>query len=317
MTDDEGPRARIAVVGLGLIGGSLLRRLAVAHDAIGYDADPDSRVLARTAGLHVADDVASAAEGADLVVLAVPMQALSTVVAQLDPLLGGVTVLTDVGSVKTPSYGVLRSAGLGHRFVGGHPMAGTELSGFAASDAALFDGAAWVLCIEPDTDLAAWLLVASVLTGLGARVVPATAAEHDSAVARISHLPHLLAAALATTAAETGPLALTLAAGSFRDGTRVAATRPDLTAQMCVANQGPLDAAVKEFVRRFTGGLDVLTTGHIARTRWQAVAGTPTQRQLTIDDAGLAGELIALGRAGGWVVSVGETRLHLAVPPGV
>lgn len=316
MTANGLPRARIAVVGLGLIGGSVLRRLAAGHDAVGYDADPGSRELARAAGLRVADDLATAAD-AGLVVLAVPMQALSTVVGQLRPLLGSDTVFTDVGSVKTPAYGVLRSAGLGDRFVGGHPMAGTERSGFAASDATLFDGAAWVLCVEPDTDLAAWLLVASVLTRLGARVVPATAAEHDTAVARISHLPHVLAAALAATAADAGPLALTLAAGSFRDGTRVAATRPDLTAQMCAANQGPLDAAVAEFVGRLTGGLDVLTAGHHARTRWQAVTGAPTERELIIDHAGLAGDLIALGREGGWVVGVDQRRLLLAVPPRV
>lgn len=306
---------RIAVIGLGLIGGSMLRRLAREHDVLGYDADPATRDLARAAGLEVAEAL-DPVSGADLVVLAVPMPGLSTVIAQLVPLLGEDAVLTDVGSVKGPTYDVARAAGLANRFVGGHPMAGTERSGFVAGDAELFDGAAWVLCVEPDTDLRRWLRVAALLTGIGARVVPATAAEHDAAVARISHLPHLLAAALAALADDAGPLALALAAGSFRDGTRVAATRPELTAQMCSANQPALDLALGELLDRLRDDPELLTAGHAARLRWQALPGTQTSRDLKLHAIDAA-DLIALGRRGGWVTGVDDTVLTIAERPAV
>ena len=141
----------------------------------------------------------------DSVALAVPLPAMATA-------LDGLTVdpdatITDLGSVKRP---VLESVGAayGSRFVGGHPMAGTERSGHDATDPGLFTGARWAVCLEPDTELPRWLRVAEVALAVGAEVVPVTAAEHDDAVAAISHVSHLLAAALAAAAADAGPLAL-------------------------------------------------------------------------------------------------------------
>ncbi|MEJ7702652.1 MAG: prephenate dehydrogenase/arogenate dehydrogenase family protein [Geodermatophilaceae bacterium] len=175
--------------------------------------------------------------------------------------------------MKSPLYAAVRADGLQARFVGGHPMAGTEQSGFAASDPGLYDGAAWVLCLQEDTDLTKWLRVAAVLTGIGARVVPATAAEHDAAVAQVSHLPHLLAAALASTVADAGPLALTLAAGSFRDGTRVAATAPELPTSMCQDNVDAVRAALAETVDRLRSAHaeagSLIAAGHTARLAWE------------------------------------------------
>src|SRR5262249_10515420 len=125
-------------------------------------------------------------------------------------------------------------------------MAGREISGFAGADPKLFQGAAWALCLEPDeTRLADWLDVARLATSLGARVVPTTAAEHDAAGARVSHGPHLLAAALIRAAADDR-LALALGAGSFHDGTRVAASSPELTAAMCGANAAAVAATLAE-----------------------------------------------------------------------
>lgn len=308
--------SRIAVLGLGLIGGSLLRRLDRA--ATGHDIDPDTRSLARAAGLTVVDTAAAAVAVADVVVLAVPLSALSAVVEQVRPALPPTAVLTDVGSVKAPPYDVLRRLGLAGRFVGGHPMAGTERSGFAASDPALFDGAAWVLCLEPDTELDQWLAVARLCTGLGARVVPATAAEHDAAVARISHLPHLLAAAVAVGAAETGRLALALAAGSFADLTRVAAGRPELTAAMCTANRVQVEAAVAELRNRLEAEAgswpELIEAGHVARQRWQGLPSPPMVRASAVCQDELMPDLLALGRAGGWVDAVEGGFLSVAGP---
>lgn len=306
----------IAVVGLGLIGGSLARRLASCHDVVGYDADPATRALARTAGLAVEDALPAAVHGASVVFVAVPLPALSDVVAQVALASAPGAVVTDVGSVKSPLYAAVREQGLSAPFVGGHPMAGTERSGFAASDPGLYDGAAWVLCLEPDTDLSAWLRLAAVLTGIGARVVPSTAAEHDAAVARISHVPHLLAAALAATVADAGPLAMTLAAGSFRAGTRVAATAPELPSSMVRANLGAVETALAETMQRLPArGADpgpLIVAGHRARIAWEERQVAPAE--IALDGEELRGRLLDLGRRGGWLERVDPHTLSVAVP---
>ena len=133
----------------------------------------------------------------------------------------------------------VKSFGLLDRFVGGHPMAGTAHSGWAAGDARLFVGAPWVVSVDDHVDADVWAMVMDLALDCGAVVVPARSDEHDAAAAAISHLPHLLAEALAATAGEV-PLAFALAAGSFRDGTRVAATAPDLVRAMCEANADQL-----------------------------------------------------------------------------
>lgn len=307
---------QIAVIGLGLIGGSLSRRLALAHDVICYDADPLTRELAESAGLTVTDDPMAAIQQASIAFVAVPLLVLSTVVGQVSSMLPGGGVATDVGSVKSPLYAAVRADGLQARFVGGHPMAGTEQSGFAASDPGLYDGAAWVLCLQEDTDLTKWLRVAAVLTGIGARVVPATAAEHDAAVARVSHLPHLLAAALASTVADAGPLALTLAAGSFRDGTRVAATAPELPTSMCRDNVDAVRAALAETVDRLRSAHaeagSLIAAGHTARLAWGNRHGVPAE--LATADERLPDQLLALGRRGGWISQVTPQTLSVVVP---
>lgn len=304
----------VTVVGLGLIGGSALRALARAGlTPRGYDVDPATREAARAAGYEVPDELAGAVRGADLVLLAVPLPALPAV---LDGLAGYDGLLTDVTSVKVP----VRDAVRGRRFVAGHPMAGREHAGFAAGDAALFDGCAWVLCLEPETDLADWLALARLVTRLGARAVPATAAEHDAAVARISHLPHLVAAAVAATAGE--PLPAALAAGSFRDGTRVAASPPALCGAMCGGNAAPLTAALDELLadlvvaRGLLASHDPVTAltawfarGHQIRAAWPPVPGEAVTLPADRDT------LLALGRAGGWLSAVLDDHTVQAIHP--
>lgn len=327
---------KVAVIGLGLIGGSLLRVLAAhGHHVVGYDtgeptrqaarglakaaltpgaADPQTRTIAIKGTWLVADSIAEAAAGTDLVVLAVPLPAIPGVLAELT---GHPGLITDVTSVKGPVRDLLA----GRRFVGGHPMAGKESSGFAASDPHLFDGCAWVLALENDTDLADWLTLARLYTALGARVVPATAAEHDRAVAGISHAPHLLAAALSTVL-EGNPLAGTLAAGSFRDGTRVAATRPELIAAMCGGNApavGPVLAGLIAELQAYAAELgaedpiaaltDRLRAPSALRRAWPPRAGDTSRIEAE------PAALLALGRAGGWITGVDGDQL-VAMRPG-
>lgn len=317
----------IAVIGLGLIGGSLLRALAGAGHAVrGYDADPATRATARTAAAQapaygrwqVAGGIRDALADAELAVVAVPLPAIDEVLYELVGA-GYTGLVTDATSVKAPVRQLVeqrmrRSHSQLAGFVGGHPMAGRETSGFTAADPDLFTGCSWVLCLEQDTSLADWLTLADLFTRLGARVVPATADEHDRAVAAVSHVPHLLAAALAGSVADD-PLALTLAAGSFRDGTRVAASPPELTASICAGNPGavaPALAAVSAALAGAAAALesgrpipalrDWLAEGSAVRTAW------PPQPGSRLDLPANHGALLRLGRAGGWVTAVAADR---------
>src|SRR3954471_16786472 len=278
------PAPPVGVVGLGQLGGSLADALAAGGRPVsGWDVDPAARDAAAARGVRITQEMAG------VVVLAVPLPAMADA-------LEGLTVdpdatVTDLGSVKTP---VLASVGaeLGGRFVGGHPMCGTERSGHAAVDPGLFSGARWALCLEPGTELSRWLRAAEVAMAVGAEVVPVTAAEHDDAVAAISHVPHLLAAALAAAAEQTGPLALALAAGSFRDGTRVAGSDPAFVTAMVEGNAGPTAAALAHVHEQLDRPWpELIAAGHAVATRPTAVRAVrvPLERAA----------LLAVGRAGG------------------
>ena len=280
------PVPPVSVVGLGQLGGSLAAALAVAGRPVsGWDVDPQARAAAEQYGVRISQELTG------VVVLAVPLPAMGTALdgLRIDP---GATV-TDLGSVKLPVLTELGPA-LGDRFVGGHPMCGTERSGSAAADPELFHGARWALCLEPDTDLRRWLRVAEIALAVGAEVVPVTAAEHDDAVAAISAVPHLLAAALAAAAAQAGPLALSLAAGSFRDGTRVISSDPAFVTALVSGNAGPTTAALD----RVRGQLErpwaeLVADGHAVRTT--TVGRRPVRVPLE------RAALLSLGRSGGAV----------------
>jgi prephenate dehydrogenase len=280
------PAAPVSVVGLGQLGGSLAAALVGAGRPVsGWDPDPAARDAAAARGVTISR------EPAGVVVLAVPMPVLGTALAELS--LDPDATVTDVGSVKVP---VLADLGAQHgdRFVGGHPMCGTERSGHAATDPTLFTGARWAVCLEPGTDLRRWLRVAEVALAVGAEVVPVTAAEHDDAVAAVSAVPHLLAAALAAAAGQAGPLALALAAGSFRDGTRVIGSDPAFVTALVEGNAGPAAAALDRVRAQLDRPwADLVADGHAVRT---ASSGRRPVR-VPLDRAAL----LALGRAGGAV----------------
>jgi prephenate dehydrogenase len=322
------PLHRIGIVGLGLIGGSLARRLAPTADVVGYARDPSIRAAAAAAGIQTTDSLQDATAGRDTVVLATPLPALDDILPTVASTVDA-AVLTDVTSVKLPVLQAVRRLPSSVRYVGGHPMAGTEHSGFAAGSADLFDGAVWVLCLEPDTDLSAWLQLAALYTSIGCRVVPCPADEHDAALARVSALPHVLACALAAAGDGGGSLALRLAAGSFRDGTRVAATRPELIAALCDGNRWALAEVLDETVDRLraaaaalrSGGTvaELVAEGHDGRAHWQAMvdASAAVSTRSTVDRpaAALRAMLLALGAAGGYVEQVGaDGQLHMRTP---
>jgi prephenate dehydrogenase len=193
----------VVIAGVGLIGGSValgLRERFLAREVIGFDSEPES--LNHALGLGVIDSAKLEAgewlRDVDLIVFAAPVRALPGLVASLTPFIGANTVLTDVGSVKTPLLESLSALPpeLRARFIGGHPMAGSERGGVANASAALLQNAIWVLTPAPDSAPSAVSRVRLLVESVGAKPVVFDASAHDRLVATVSHLPYLSALAL-------------------------------------------------------------------------------------------------------------------------
>lgn len=305
----------MCVLGLGLIGGSLLRAATAAgRVAFGYNRSVEGAQAARFDGFDATTKLNSvlnrAADVGALIVLAVPMPALPILLAHISQSAPD-CALTDVTSVKGAVLDEVIAAGLQTQFVGGHPMTGTAHSGWEAGHARLFVGAPWVISVDDHVDPAVWSTVLQLALDCGSVVVPARSDEHDAAAAAISHLPHLLAEALAVTAAEV-PLAFALAAGSFRDGTRVAGSAPDLVRAMCDANSGQLLPRVDRAIELLTAARESLArndsvaglveSGHAARARYDSFA-RPEIVGVFVGAENWRAELAAAGRAGGVIRS--------------
>ncbi len=285
-TDQPADSRPVCILGLGLIGGSLLRRLADTDRATyGYNRSTATVDAAVAAGYDASTDLIAVLQRADdddaVIVLATPIPALATMVAAVAGYAPG-CLLTDVVSVKEEVARLIATGHPGARYIGGHPMAGTAQSGWAATDPQLFEGAMWMVSTHDDTDPADWLTVAGIARSAGSYVVPAADDAHDRAVAAISHNPHLTAAVTATVGAGESELALRLAAGSFRDGTRVAGTAPVLQRAMLEGNALALLNTLSETIDRLTAARDalrdhgsvevVVDDGHRARRRYEAIA---------------------------------------------
>jgi cyclohexadieny/prephenate dehydrogenase len=250
------PFERLAVIGLGLLGGSLglaaRSRGLVAHvTGASRSAETLETALARGAVDEVFHDPARAAAGADLVVLATPPFAMAGVVRQLATSLRPGAVVTDVGSVKAGIGEVL--PGLlpqGVSYVGAHPMAGSHHRGVEHARADLFEGAACVLTPARGQQGPALERVSAFFAGLGARVVRRDAEAHDAQVAWISHAPHALAFAFARALAVAPAGADELAGSGFRDFTRIARSDPELWAEILCANQKALAGPLHEVARQ-------------------------------------------------------------------
>jgi prephenate dehydrogenase len=287
---------------------------AADRDVFGYNRSVEGAQGARSDGFDATTDLTDALTRANnsnaLIVLAVPMPALPSMLAHIRELAPDCP-LTDVTSVKGAVLDAVTAAGLQKRFVGGHPMTGTEQSGWVAGQAGLFIRTPWVISVDDNVDPTVWSMVMRLALDCGALVVPAKSDEHDAAAAAISHLPHLLAEALAVTAAEV-PLAFALAAGSFRDGTRVAASPPDLVRAMCESNSGRLLPALDQVIALLARARDSLAcrnsvaelveAGHAARTRYDSFPRSDVFA-VVIGADNWREELAAAGRAGGVIRS--------------
>jgi prephenate dehydrogenase len=241
----------VAIVGLGLIGGSLARDLRAREvRVLGYDREPATLAAAAAVGIEALRGLTDPALGeAGLLVLAVPV----TVAAELLPLvarqLGDGCVVTDVGSTKRSIAEAARRAGIGARFAGSHPLAGDHRSGWDASREGLFSGARVFLCPSPDTGEAALAAVRSLWRGVDARLEELGAEEHDRQLAWTSHLPQLAASALAGALASAGWRPDQLGPGG-RDATRLAASSPEVWSAISRDNAEPIAAALSALTER-------------------------------------------------------------------
>jgi prephenate dehydrogenase len=258
---------RIAVIGTGLIGGSIgFALVGLGHEVVGFDLDRER--LARAAEIGaitaVADGVRTAAVGADLAFVALPVGAIAAAVVEL--LDAGVPLVTDVGSVKGPVVAEVarRCPNRAARFVGGHPMAGSEQEGIEGARADLFVGAAWVVTPTPATGDDIYTTLNGLLRELRAEVVAVTPEEHDVLVSFVSHVPQLAASTLmdvATTHEAQHRALLRLAAGGFRDMTRIAASQPSIWLDILTSNRDAVLGALDAYLVGLQHARDIVAAG--------------------------------------------------------
>ena len=239
---------KLVIIGVGLIGGSFalaLREAGLVREIVGVGRSQEN--LSAALGTYVIDSVADAAQavqGADLVLLAVPVGQMAAIMAAIAPQLEPHTVLSDVGSTKQDVTHLARQHLPGQlaRFVPAHPIAGAESSGVKAARGDLFRERKVVLTPLAETDLAAKALLTSLWQACGATVTEMTPPQHDALFAAVSHLPHVLAFALVDyIAAQTNAAQLfDFAASGFRDFTRIAGSSPEMWRDICLANSDAL-----------------------------------------------------------------------------
>jgi cyclohexadieny/prephenate dehydrogenase len=259
---------RLAVIGAGLIGSSVIRAArakGAAAEIVVFDADPATRERVRALGIadQVLDDAAAAVAGADLVIFAAPPAAIGPAAVAAAPGFKAGAIISDVGSVKEfVSDALAAAAPAGVHVVPGHPIAGTEQSGPDAGFAELFDGRWTILCPRPSGDpayAAAVEVLSDFWRALGAQVELMDARHHDRVLAVTSHLPHLIAYNIVGTAADleevTEGEVMKYAAGGFRDFTRIAASDPVMWRDVFLLNKD----AVLEVLGRFTEDLQALS----------------------------------------------------------
>ncbi len=273
---------RVTVLGPGLLGGSILlalRERRLVRETALWARRPEAVDRARECGFAdcCTTDLARAIAGSDLVVLCTPIGAMPALAAQLAPALADDAIVTDVGSVKEPVVRELGSA-LGHaRFVGGHPMAGSEQAGIEAARADLFAGAVCIVTPDPTTPPAVSDRVARFWSSLGGVVRTLDPATHDRVIAEASHLPHLVAAVLVNYVCGTTPDPLQFAGNGFRDTTRVASGPAAMWREILSYNRGHVREAITGMISSLQQARQLLETPDDGRL--EALLASAKQRR--------------------------------------
>ncbi len=282
---------KVAVLGVGLIGGSIGLAARARLDAEVAGFDPDRALVDRAKELGAIDvahdSVSSAVEGAELVFCAAPVLALPGLAAEALDAAGEDCAVTDVGSVKRD---VIAALGSDSRFIGGHPLAGAETSGVEGARADLFEGARWYLTPTSNTSGLLYDRVQRAIADIGARPQAIEAETHDRLMASISHLPHVMANVLVTQAAtalseesehlpEVGP--------SFRDATRVAGANPAIWGDIFAGNREAVASEIDAAVSRLTEAAELIRSGdREAVTKWHEQAGNRRRELIETEIAG-------------------------------
>ena len=260
---------RVAIVGVGLIGGSFalaLKAAGLCGRVTGIGRSAANLQVAKERG--IIDAIARDAADADLILIATPVAQFPAVLGALAPSLKPTAIVTDAGSTKRDVIAAARAA-LGAKtaqFVPAHPIAGAEKSGAAAASAELFKDRRVVLAPLAENPAASVQAVEDAWRACGARVSRMSAEEHDAVFAAVSHLPHLLAYALVHEfAGRTNSAQLfSFAAGGFRDFTRIASSHPEMWRDICVANRGPLLAELDRYAEKLRALRPLLERGDAA-----------------------------------------------------
>ena len=265
---------KIVIFGVGLIGGSFalaLRKANAVGEVVGFGRSAATLQQAQQLGLidRIGQDISAEVGDADLILLATPVGQMAELFAHIAPHLGTHTLITDGGSTKSD---VVREAyaKLGKKvaqFVPAHPIAGDEQSGPAAARASLYQGKKVVLTPLPENSAQSVARVRKAWELCGAAVSELTPQQHDEVFAAVSHLPHLLAFALAHDLAQRDnrELLLSFAASGFRDSTRLAASSPEMWRDICLANRDALLKELKVYIAELTQMSDALAAGDAAQ----------------------------------------------------
>jgi len=286
---------RIAVIGVGLIGGSVGKaaRERGLGEVVGWVRDPvrGEECVAAGAVDEVAPTLEEAVSGSEVVFCCVSVGALPEVLAGILGAAGEETVVTDVGSTKGD---LVERFGEDPRFVGGHPLAGAETSGVEAARADLFDGATWLLTPTPAASGLLYDRLNRFISALGARPVAIDATEHDAAMAVVSHLPHVLANQLAGQAL-SGSERLGAVAPSLRDATRVAGSNPTVWSEILASNSESVVDAIGTAITGLEQAREVIAQGDPAAIRsWQEEAAGSRAALSAIESAGVATHAIRI-----------------------
>lgn len=263
------PDTRIAVIGLGLMGGSVARALHVRGvRVLGYDRDGTQLDAALREGVvHEALESSFADLGsAEVVVLALPVDATIALLPRLSNLVARARLVMDLASTKATIVAAAEAAGLGPRFVGAHPLTGSHRSGWGASRASLFEDARVFLCPAPSSEVGTLQLAESFWRELRAGVELLDATEHDEQMAWRSHLPHLLSCALSVTLREAGVRRSSLGPGG-RDMTRLAGGAPSMWGPIVDDNASAIGDALGACEAQLRHFREALVAGDVATTR--------------------------------------------------
>ncbi len=250
---------KIAFIGLGLIGGSIaknIKRIAPEISLIGLSGHESTIKAAYADGVLKNEKNASLEEIAscDIIFLCTPVQKNLEYLSALKPLIGHDTIITDVGSVKGDINKIVEDLGLEANFIGGHPMAGTENSGYAYANSYLLENAYYILTVTDKVAISHVKTLVSFIKALGAIPITMTPNEHDHATAAISHLPHVLAAALVNLVRDSDSkdeVMKTIAAGGFKDITRIASSSSVMWQNICLENKDEIIRLIDGFSEKF------------------------------------------------------------------